>query len=757
MRQLAQRIAVTGVLILSAGPVGTAARAQQPAAEAGKARNHFAVHPAASAIRVDGVLDEAAWSQAAVVPLTHEWFPSDNIEPPVRTDCLVTFDGENLYVGFRAWDPEPGQIRAYLSDRDTAFQDDTVGFLIDTFNDRRRAFELRVNPLGVQLDATLSDVDGAEDWSWDAIWASAGRITAEGYVVELAVPLKQLHFPRNQEVQTWGFLATRDYPRSVNHQIRSTRNERSLDCRVCQFDVLTGFQEIAPGRNLEVVPTVTARRSDNRADLAAPLANGDEEAEAGVSLRWGITPNVSLNAAINPDFSQVEADAAQLDVNEAFALSYPEKRPFFLEGADYFKTPYNAVFTRTVADPKAGLKLTGKEGPNVFGVFLAQDRINNLIFSGNESSASQSIDQEVESGVVRWRRDIGGRSTLGLLYTGRQGNDYANHVYGIDGSLGVRASDTVRFQLLRSSTEYPPEVLAAHPDDPRVPSGSFEGLAYRVDYSHATRDWSWRVSHNALAPEFRTDSGFIPRVDIRDTSAQAIRTIWGKPGGWYSRWQFLVASSYIENHDGEVTDRDADLAFSYEGPMQSEISFGLRPNFVETFRGVHYDNFRQDMNLAIRPSGNLGLSLYMRHGEVIDFANERQANLLLIHPAVSFRLGRHLFGNLDHVNQELDFRGERFLEAGLTQATLRYHLNVRAFVRAIAQYRDVERVPSLFNNHNVPAEEKNLLTQLLFSYKLNPQTVLLVGYSDFSLGDQQYDLTRTTRTLFLKIGYAWLW
>lgn len=757
MRHLAQRIAVIGILILSVVPGGTAARAQEPSAETGKNRNHFTVQPATSPIRVDGVLDEPAWSQATVVPLTHEWFPGDNTEPPVKTDCLVTFDGESLYVGFRAWDPDPGQIRAYLADRDTALQDDTVGFQIDTFNDRRRAFELRVNPLGVQIDATLSDVDGLEDFSWDAIWASAGRITAEGYVVEVAVPLRQLRFPRAQEVQTWGFLATRDYPRSVNHQIRSTRIERSLDCKVCQFDVLTGFQEIAPGRNLEIVPTVTARRSDSRADLTGPLTDGDEEAEAGVSLRWGITPNVSLNATINPDFSQVEADAAQLDVNEAFALSYPEKRPFFLEGADFFKTPYNAVFTRTVADPQAGVKLTGKEGPNVFGVFLARDRINNLIFPGNERSASLSIDQEVESGVVRWRRDVGGRSTLGLLYTGRQSDDYANHVFGLDGSLGITASDTVRFQVLSSSTEYPPEVLALHPGDPRVPEGRFDGLAYRADYSHATRNWSWRVNHNSLAPDFRTDSGFIPRVDVRDTSGQVIRTLWGKPGGWYSRWQFLAASSYVQNHDGETTDRDADLVAAYEGPMQSLISIGLRPNFVETFRGVHYDNFRQDLTLAIQPSGNLGMSLYVRHGEVIDFANQRQANLLLIHPIVDFRFGRHVFGNLDYINQTFKIRGDRFLEAALTQATLRYHLNVRTFVRAIAQYRDVERVPARFDNPNVPPEETNLLTQLLFSYKLNPQTVLLAGYSDFSLGDQQYELTRTDRTFFLKVGYAWLW
>jgi hypothetical protein len=242
MRDFAQQSAVVGMLILSLSSGSSAARAQETSEEIRKNRNHFIVQPAASAVRVDGVLDEPAWESATIVPLTHEWFPSDNTEPPVRTECLVTFDGESLYVGFRAHDPDPAQIRAYLSDRDTAFQDDTVGFQIDTFADRRRAFEFRINPLGVQLDAVLSDVDGsvAVDWSWDAIWASAGQITGDGYVVETAIPLRQLRFPRTQEAQTWGFLATREYPRSVQHQIRSTQNERSLDCRICQLDTLTG-------------------------------------------------------------------------------------------------------------------------------------------------------------------------------------------------------------------------------------------------------------------------------------------------------------------------------------------------------------------------------------------------------------------------------------------------------------------------------------------------------------------------------------
>ena len=559
-------------------------------------------------------------------------------------------------------------------------------------------------------------------------------------------------------MQTWGFLATRDYPRSADHQIRSTPIDRGLNCNVCQFDHLTGFQHIAAGRNIELVPTLTAKRNDTRPALDQPIEAGGTKAEAGVSLRWGITPNVTLNATLNPDFSQVEADAAQLNVNDAFALFFPEKRPFFLEGADYFATPYNAVFTRTVASPKAGIKLTGKEGPNAFGVFLAEDRINNLIFPGNESSSSQTVDEIVDSGVLRWRRDVGARSTLGFLFTGRTADGYHNYLYGVDGSLGVTPADRVRFQLLGTQTQYPGEVLAANAGDPRVPAGNFAGFGHRVDYSHATRDWMWSLSENTLDPKFRADYGFIPQVDIRDYEWTLQRTVWGEPGGWYNQLQLFLAAGEIENTKGETTRRRGDIVLAYLGALQSDVELGFRPNVIETFQGLRVNDFRQDLTVSLRPSGNLGLGLYVRHGDIIDLANVRQVQFLLTEPSMTFQLGRHVSGVLDYTHQTFDYKGSRYLRADLAQGTLRYHLSVRSFFRAIVQYRDVSRDLASYHQPELFAgKQKNLLGQFLFSYKLNPQTVLLIGYSDLSQQLDQIDLRATDRAYFLKIGYALLW
>ncbi len=180
--------------------------AQQAAAPPVTAKS-YEIRAATSKIEVNGVLDEQAWQDATVIPVEYEWLPGDNAKPPVRTDALVTFDADNIYIGFRAYDPKPSEIRAHLMDRDTIatfVQDDHVTFMLDPFNDERRAFQFRVNPLGVQADAIFSQIEFVEDFSWDIIWASAGRITNEGFVIEVAVPVNQLRFPRTDGPQTWG-------------------------------------------------------------------------------------------------------------------------------------------------------------------------------------------------------------------------------------------------------------------------------------------------------------------------------------------------------------------------------------------------------------------------------------------------------------------------------------------------------------------------------------------------------------------------
>ena len=293
----------------------------------------YSVSPATSEIKIDGILDEQAWQDATVGDFPFEWLPGDNITPPVETEFLITFSSSHLYVAYRCFDPEPQKIRAHLMDRDAInkfIQDDHVNFIVDPFNDERRGFQFRVNPLGVQADANFSELEGYEDFSWDAIWDAAGKITDWGYAIEIAIPFNQLRFPAGDAPQTWGFSFGRSYPRNVRHRIISHKRPRDLMCVLCQTNKITGFQGMKTGWNLEVAPTLTADRTDERADFPdGPMEKGEEQVDPGLSVRWGVSSNLVMNGTINPDFSQVEADVAQLQVNERFAIRFPEKRPFF--------------------------------------------------------------------------------------------------------------------------------------------------------------------------------------------------------------------------------------------------------------------------------------------------------------------------------------------------------------------------------------------------------------------------------------------
>ncbi len=754
------RIAHTCLLLLLILPVAAPAQeaAASTAAESTAAEKpglrRFEVSQATSEIRIDAVLDEPAWADALVIDLPYEWFPGDNVEPPVRTECLVTYSKRTLYVAFRASDPEPGKIRAHLMDRDNMgsfSQDDHVGIQIDTFDAEREALQFRSNPLGVQVDGTFNDVKGEEDFAWDAIWDNAARITADGYVVEMAVPFQQLRFPRTAEVQTWGFEAFRNYPRGDRHRISSKFTDRDSDCTLCQENKVTGFVGLTPGLNLEVVPTVTTTRTDQIESFPdGGLAEGDEEVEPGLDVRWSITPNTALNAAANPDFSQVEADAAQLEVNTRFALFFPEKRPLFLEGADFFETPIQAVFTRTVADPRWAAKLTGKEGPHSIGAFIAEDDVNNLIIASNQRSFLAQLDDQVLASVVRYRRDVGAQSTLGVLYTGRDGTGYHNRVAGLDGFVRFNQSNSIKLQYLSSDTEYPEELATAAGQ----PEGSFDGDAIHLSFLHRSRAWVATAEYEDIDRDFRADSGFVPRVDLRSLNGMLEYRIWGERDDWYRRVTFGVFAERIEDQDGLVTDEGVNLFATMNGPLQSfaDLTIGDRE---ELFLGERFDTSFQELFYQIKPTGRANLAFQVRNADAIDFTNVQPAEEFSFTTALQFRLGRHVDWTLQHQIQTLDVDGGELFEVNLAQTEIVYQFNVRTFVRGIFQYQTIDRDPSLYTVP-VDGEDEDLFTQLLFSYKINPRTVLFAGYSDNRFGFDDISLTQIDRTLFLKLSYAFL-
>lgn len=717
----------------------------------------YRVEATREAMRIDGVLDEVVWQTAQPMEFDAETSPGDNIVPPVRTAGFMTYDQKFLYVAIKAWDPDPKAIRAHLSDHDKAFSDDFVGVVLDTFNDNRRAFEFFVNPLGVQMDLIMDDVNQNEDDSWDAIWSSAGKITAEGFTVEMAIPFTSLRFPTADGEQTWGVDMVRNYPRSTRHRIGLQGLDPNRNCYLCQSSRVGGFKGISPGRDIELDPTLTAQQTSRRENFPeGDLASGGSKFDAGLTARWGITPNLTLNAALNPDFSQIEADAVQLDINTQFALFFNEKRPFFLEGSDFFEGPMQTVYTRSMADPALGLKITGRLGESTLGVYLAQDEVTNLIVPGPDRSSFASLDERNLSSAFRYRYNVGETSSVGATLTSREATGYSNRVYGVDGTFRFTQKDRITGQLLGSRTEYP-EFLAAEYGQER---GGMEDVAGTLQYRHNSRHWHWGASYDDIGDSFRADSGFIPQVGYRAGNAGLEYTGWGETGKtWYTRWFAGGEYNHSEKQDGELLEDEVEGWAGMQGPLQStfRIAVGSRER---RYNEVEFDEQFFRWNANLRPTRNTQFFLNGTLGDQIDFANTQLGQRFRIAGGLRWNLGIRTKIDGDYSYDDLDVAGGRLFSAQITQLRVVYQLNIRTFVRAILQYTDISRDPSLYLHQTVGPQSERLFPQLLFSYKLNPQTVFFAGYSGSGRGGEidgvDVGLTEADRTFFVKIGYAWL-
>lgn len=704
-----------------------------------------------SPVNIDGHMDADEWRNALQIKVNTETNPGENIPAAVETVAYLMENGSSLFIAFDARDPNPDAIRAFLRDRDSAYNDDFVGIVIDSYNDERRAFEFFSNPLGVQMDLTNDDINRQEDDSWNAIWDSAGRITANGYIVEMEIPLNQLRFQRVDGKQVWGLDVVRMHPRDSRTRIGSNALDREINCYLCQFSKVQGMEDAEPGRDLEIVPTVTSSRTDTTDDpVVDAMAQGDLQTEAGLSVRWGITPDLTANLAINPDFSQVEADVAQLDVNNQFALFFPETRPFFLEGSDYFRTPIQAVFTRTVADPSLGTKLTGKRGNNTFGVFAAEDDVTNLLFPGTFGSDSESLGVSNTAAVGRYSRSFGEASQVGALLTARRGDAYHNYVGGLDARWKISDQHTVKAQILRSDTEYPDEIA----DEFEQPLDTFSGNAAQLEYEYDSRNWFAYANHEMRDAGFRADSGFVTRVDYNEQKVGLGRIWHGEEKNWWTRLR--VNGEYNISHDqnGRLLEREIESYFGINGPRQWFMEFGGLSRDV-LFDDIMFKENKISLYTEIKPRGGVYFGIWARVGDQIDFSNSRLGSEVRLQPSATWNVNQHLMLRLQSSLVKLDSKeGPNIFNASVHDLRATWQFSVRSFVRLSLQTQDVERNQEMYIDE-VDVRSQSVGKQLLYSYKLNPQTVFFLGYSDQHIDNDDLDtLTATDRTIFLKIGYA---
>ncbi len=709
-----------------------------------------------AAITVDGNLDEPAWSEAAVIDSFVETAFGDNRPPTVRTVAYVMYDSRYFYVGVRCDDPEPGQIRAPFADRDQVVgTDDNIAVFIDPRNDRRSAQEFRVNPRGIQGDGIFNDATSTEDFSPDFFYDTASRITAAGWETELRIPLSSLRYAAGTDPQSWGLLIWRNYPRAFRYAIFSQPLPRGSNCLICHSQEIGGLAALPSSNHFVLAPFATAQNLAVATPPGTPLHSQGTDADAGLDFKWNAGPNTTLDGAINPDFSQVEADVAQIATNQRFALLFPEKRPFFLEGVDLFETPIPALYTRTITSPQWGARATGKFGNAAYTVLVTKDEGGGLVVvPGAEGSRFVAQDFKSTVGIARVRYEMGA-SFIGALLTAREvdGGGH-NRVAGPDILYRPSGRDSFTFQGLFADTKTP-----GRPDLEETWDGrTLRGHALTAAWNHRSTTWDFRTRYQDLSEEFRADEGFVPQVGVRRSDTEIGYSIFPRSGLFNNVRPFVLADLYWDRDGGIVSERFGP-AVQFQGRKNLTGEIDVNFEKVRT-SGVVLPRKQVVYFLQFDPSrrfSRIGVQGYL--GEQIDFDNTRAGTGGRVLVQAIVRPTSHVTFEANSAIDWLDvddpeLGSGRLFTAQVQRLKATWNFNTRLFLRLIGQYVKTDADPSLYR-FEVPSRSGEFQGSALLSYRLNWQTAVFLGYGDNRAILETGGLLRADRQLFLKLSYAW--
>lgn len=710
----------------------------------------------AGPIAVDGDLGDPGWQGIEGVTTWFETNVGDNLEPQVKNVGYLAYDDHFLYAGFQFDDPHPELIRAPLADHDQlSGSTDYGGVIVDSRNDGKSAILFLGNASGLTYDAVTNDASG-EDSSPDWYWESAGKVTPTGWNLEIRIPFSSLRYG-NETSPTWGILLYRNYPRDRHYQFFSARLPRDVSCFICNSSKLTGLTNLPHGSHLVVAPYASGQRLDVPGDgLGSPLKSGDFDSEFGVDVKWSPLANLAIDGTINPDFSQVESDAAQIGANERFALFYPEKRSFFLEGIDLFSTPFQAVYTRSITAPSGGLRVTGSMGRTAFTALATRDRgEGTVILPGPEGSGFADQDFRSDVGVVRLRHDLGA-SFFSVLATGReiQGGGH-NAVFGPDFQWRPRPADAITGQALWSDSHTPdrPDLLVDEWD-----GRTLADRALLLRWAHNTSKVDWFLQGQDLGPDFRADEGFIPQVGYREGYFEAGYTVRPKDA-FFSRIRLFTVDYYDEDHSGSPLVRRVSAGAGMDGRWNSFIRIEANRDDIKVGNAM-FSRFRPYFTVQSSPGrilNNFTIEAYV--GDEIDFSNARKGSgttligSMTVRPNNKLEIRANASGRWLHVDDPTLGSG-RLFSAQVERVRTSWSFNSRSFVRLIGQYVQTARDTTLYT-FSVPRKDASFSFSSLFAYKLNWQTVFFIGYGDEREFDEITDrLQRSGRQAFAKVSYA---
>lgn len=732
-------VAIASIAVSTFGQTPPAAPAAPP----------IAIHRASAPIVVDGDLSDSGWQDAAKVDTFVEGQPGDNIPAKVKTVAYFSYDDRYFYIGIRAEDPEPKKIRAPYVERDGVIgTDDNIAIFLDTRGDRRMGLELRVNPRGIQTDGFFDDAGGVEDFSPDYFYDTAAKIDEHGWSAEYRIPFSSLRYSSRNP--TWNVLVWRNYPRDFRYAFYSAPVPRGSNCLVCHAVPITGLENLPESGHLTAAPYISSQHLDQPGGTGTALDHHSLDTNAGADVKWTPTATAAVDLTLNPDFSQVEADVPQITVNQRFAVFFPEKRPFFLEGFDLFNTPLQVAYTRTITSPKGGLRATGRIGDTAYTLLVAEDRGGGLtIIPGPLGNDFAPQDFHSTDTIARVRHEMGG-SFAGAVLTDREvsGGGH-NRVLGPDFLWRPNDSDTVTAQLLASDTTNPDR-----PDlSPDWTGQSLRSYAFHAAWDHIVKEHDFGGFVNDIGNDFRADLGFIPQVGYREVAAYYGLRFYPE----HSIVSFARPSIQVDLQDdlhGNALLRQVSIGSIFNGAKNLQSSFFFHPAEKVLVGGNLLEQSYGTMFVQLDPSRRFTrISFQLRDGQSVDFANGRVGS----GPSAQFTA---IFRPVDRTTFEADVNREWLNAAGGPVYTAQveriralYSFTASSILRVIAQYNDVNRNPARYINP-VPQHSGAFLGSILYSYKLNWQTVLFAGYGDDRILTSSNDLIKQDRSIFFKVSYA---
>lgn len=708
----------------------------------------------------DGKPGLDAWSHAAHFSIDYEVTPGHNLPAPVKTDVYVGYTQTALWLHFIAHDPYPVNIHAkYRQHDDVPIAADYVGVIFSPFNDTLWAYQFVCSAGGTEYDEFRQQDN--EYPSWDAIWYCRAHLTATGYTVTMQIPFHSLSLPQISGSQTWRLILERNWPRSVRYKAWQVKWDYNRHCEVCDAQVVHSQTPVhSEGGNFLFIPTATEARTDSRPAAGSPMVQGNPNLSGGFDAQWAIRPDLTWSGTLSPDFSQVAPDVLQSSVNQRFTLFYPENRPFFDQGTQIFNTPglnfgpfgagSNNQLTDTlqIAEPRWASKLIGQVGDHVLGALVADDQITNILLPGAQASSLQSFNFPTTDAQLRYRYDFANNSTLGVLATGRSGSGYANDMYSADGSWQLDPSDLMTIQAAHSTTTYPRAVAQAFDFAP----GQVTGSSWMTSLARTRSNYKASLSVGQIDPGFRADLGYLPQVGYNQAQGRYeydwySHTAWWNTGGFGAGYYLARAAD-----SGLVLGREAQVYAFVDAIGQSTITLYTRQQ--EQYVGDQSFSFGQGEVKAItQPWRWLQFGVDATGGGGVDNVGVRKGQLLSVAPSFTLAPGPHL--NVSFVGnfQRLDIGHGRLYTADLYDLRIAWYFNSQMFVRVIGQEQDIRRNVALYPAGE-PGNTRQLATQLLFGYVLNPWTSFYAGTTDGYAATDSAGLIPLTRSYFLKISYA---